>query len=367
LIILTFRGIAAAAALGYAAVSLGAGTSASQNAADNTRTAGDNHAIVAMIGNERLTEADVIRQDREAFDKLQADYDLKLRQLQLKQAQARYDLLKQDADKLLDKRALEAEAKAHGMTPKDVLAEIKVAAVTDDEVTAFYEANKARATQPFEQLKPQITQYLANQHNTDATRTFYDGLRAKHGMAWRLEPYRMPVAATGPAQGKPEAPVTIVEFADFQCPYCRSSADVLKAVLKKHPDDVRLVFRNLPLQNVHPNAATAAAAAVCADRQHMFWAMHDAMYDDQKALSEPALRSTAERLGLNGAEFASCIASPDAKAAVDADAKAADDLAIGGTPYFFINGRPLNGTVPEEQFEAIISEELRRASSGKHG
>src|SRR5262249_41172592 len=219
---------------------------------------------------------------------------------------------------------------------------------------------------PFDQVQPQITQYLATQHNATATRDFYDDLRARHRIKLTLAPYRVQVAATGPARGQAQAPVTIIEFADFQCPYCQQAEEVLRTVMANHGDAVRLVFRNLPLSNVHPNATLAAIAGVCADRQGKFWDMHDAMFTDQKALSRDALEATAKRLGLDADGFSACLADPGSKAALDADTRAADEPHLTRTPQFFINGRPLYGSVPAEELETVSAEELSQAS-GKRG
>jgi protein-disulfide isomerase len=320
-------------------------------------------ATLAIIGHQHITEADVIAQDQSAFSKLDSDYTLKLHQLQLKQAQERHELLEQQLNKLLDERALDLEASARGSPPATVLTDIKVSVVTDDEIRAFYEQRKGRTNQSLDQLRPEITRYLANQHNADAMRAFYDGLRSKYHIESMLAPYRVNVAATGPARGKSDAAVTIVEFADFQCPYCREAEATLRDIMSRHADDVRIVFRNLPLPTLHPNATIAAEAAVCADRQGMFWVMHDAMFNDQTALTAPALRDTAARLGLDAEGFAACLADSHTKELVDDDAATADGLNITGTPYFFINGRPLNGSVPIAKFESIIDEELKRNAS----
>jgi len=322
-------------------------------------------AVIARIGNERVTEADVVGRAQDDFDKLQANYQIKLRQLELKQTQDRYSLLKQQTERLLDQRALALEAKARRKSEQDLLADIKVAAVTEPEAKAFYEANKERTKQSFEDLKPQITQYLANQHNTDATRRFYDGLRAKHHIESLIQPYRLAVDATGPTRGNEQAPITVVEFADFECPYCRQAEDTLQLIMAKHPNDVRLFFRQLPLASIHPNALIAARAAVCADRQGKFWPMHDAMYSDQKALSEPALKDTAKRLGLDTDVFSACLTDEATTKSIFADIKAADELNITGTPFFLVNGRPINGNVPADQFESMVLEELHRNAPDK--
>jgi protein-disulfide isomerase len=323
--------------------------------------------VLATIGGERLTVADVIAQDQADFDRLQQENDLRLHQLQQRQAETRYKLLQQQTDKVLDRKALDMEAKLRGSTAEAVLAEVNVAAVTEDEARAFFEANKSRANgRTFEQLQVEITQHLAAQHNNDAMRSFLDRLRAKHGIASLLPPYRVAVEATGPAKGRERAPVTIVEFGDFECPYCRQEETAIGTVLQRHPEDVRLVFRELPLTAVHPNALAAAHAAVCADRQGKFWSMHDAMYQDQTALGGSALVETARRIGLDVEHFSACLSAEDTLNAVEQDSKAADELNINETPYFLINGRPLHGAVPLEQLEAVINDELQRATA-KHG
>jgi protein-disulfide isomerase len=191
-------------------------------------------------------------------------------------------------------------------------------------------------------------------------------LRAKHAITSLLPPYRVAVESIGPAKGSDRAPVTIVEFGDFQCPFCRQEETVVETILQRHPEEVRLVFRELPLTGIHPNALTAAHAAVCADRQGMFWPMHDAMYQDQGALEEGALVDKAKRIGLDVDHFSSCLSAQETLSAVEQDSKAADELNINETPYFLINGRPLHGAVPIEKIEAIVNEELRHAA-GKQG
>jgi protein-disulfide isomerase len=338
------------------------GSSPTQATGDEATAPLSNHTVVAIIGRERVTEADVASADRSAFEKQEEDYNLKLRQLQVRRQQARHELLEKRLDQQLDQRALSLEAKARGTTTDAVLADLKVPAVTEQEARRFYEDNKTRTRESFEQLEVKITEHLASEHNEEATRSFYDALRQKYGIKSTLEPYRLAVDASGPSLGKADAPVTIVEFADFQCPYCREAEDTLRTVMGRYPDQVRLVFRNLPLPNLHPNATIAAEAGVCADRQGMFWQMHDLMFRNQSALSEGALKDTAKSLGLQVDGFSACLADPQTSSRVDSDRKAADELAIAGTPYFFINGRPLNGSVPVERFESLISDELRRAS-----
>ena len=326
--------------------------------AAGTKNSSDQNTV-GVIGEERISEAEVITANQSDFDRLQSDFEVQRRQLELKYAKSRHDLVQQRLDKRLDREALEMEAKARGIATDAVLADLKVAGPTDDEARAFYDANKERIKQPYEAVEPKVREYLTTQRNQAATRSFYDDLRAKHGIRSLLPRYRLPVAAIGPARGQSTAPVTIVEFGDFQCPYCKESESSLRTIMGRYPREVRVVFRNLPLTQIHPNAKIAAEAAVCADRQGKFWEMHDAMYDDQSALNLDSLKNTAKRLGLNPDRFSACIADDSTTRSLELDAKAAHDLGLEGTPYFFINGRPIDGDVPLEKFDSIIKDELQ--------
>ena len=318
--------------------------------------------VVAVIGQRRIGESDVIAANSADFDRLQSDSELERRHLELKLAKSRHDLLQQDLDKMLDRDALDMEARSRGIRTDQVLAGLKLTTPTEEEARVFYEANRERIKQPYEEVAPKVIEYLATQRNQGATRSFYDALRAKHGIRSTLAPYREAVADSGPARGESTARVTIVEFADFQCPYCRDAETTLRTIMAHYPEEVRVVFRNLPLTQIHPDAKAAAEAGVCADQQGKFWEMHDAMYDDQSALSADALKKTAARLGLDTQLFATCLADPRTSEALGPDAKAARDLGLEGTPYFFINGRPIDGSVPVEKFERVIADELHQTA-----
>ncbi len=316
--------------------------------------------VIAVVGQTRISESDVIAANSADFDRLENDSEVQRHHLELKLAKSRHDLLQQDLDKMLDRDALDLEAKNRGVQQDKVLADLKLVAPTEAEARAFYEANRERIKQPYEEVAPKLVEYLTTQRNQAATRSFYDALRVKHGITASLAPYREAVADSGPARGESHARVTIVEFGDFQCPYCREAEASLRTVMAHYPQDVRVVFRNLPLTQIHPDAKTAAEAGVCADRQGKFWEMHDAMYDDQSALSADALKKTAARLGLEADRFSACLVDPATSQALGADAKAARDLGLEGTPFFFINGRPIDGSVPVEKFERVIADELHQ-------
>jgi protein-disulfide isomerase len=164
-----------------------------------------------------------------------------------------------------------------------------------------------------------------------------------------------------PFIGPEDAPVTIVEFSDFQCPFCaRFQQQTFAALREKYGDDIRIVFRDFPLNSIHPDAAKASEAAECADDQDKFWELHDAMFQSQAitGVGLPAVTSMAESLDLDMEEFQECIDSGKYADEIAKDLQDGTSYGVTGTPTFFINGVRLVGAVPIEQFSAIIDQEL---------
>jgi protein-disulfide isomerase len=164
----------------------------------------------------------------------------------------------------------------------------------------------------------------------------------------------------GTPKGSARAQVTIVEFSDFQCPYCSRVVPTIERLVKEYPDKVRVFFKQNPLP-FHDKAALAAEAALAAGAQGKFWKMHDELFANQSALDRPALEKYAANIGLNMGKFKAALDSHTFKAAVDKDLADARELGVQGTPNFFINGRPMRGAVPYEQFKTVVDEEIARA------
>ena len=156
------------------------------------------------------------------------------------------------------------------------------------------------------------------------------------------------------------AKVTIVEWSDFQCPYCGREFGVIEKVMKEYDGKVRLVFRHFPLE-FHPFAAKAAEAGACADAQGKFWPMHDWMYGHQRELDRASLEKAAASLGLDVTRFKSALDNPATEARVGADAQAAQAVGVNATPTFFVNGREHVGGMPFEQLKSEIDKEIARA------
>ncbi|MBS0379236.1 MAG: DsbA family protein [Proteobacteria bacterium] len=325
--------------------------------------------VIATINSDKVTAAQIVASQPQGFDRLKQDREHQLRQVANQYSSGYHELVSNELGRYLDQRVLQLEAKAHGTTPEALLEqETQVPEVSDADVRALYEARKSQINKPYEKVADEIRKYIARQRKDQAARAFYDSLRKKYGVTIHVEPYRAEVASTGPVRGKPGAPVTIVEFGDFQCPYCHEAEGSLKAVLAKYPDQVRLIFREMPLADLHENALQAARAGLCAERQGKFWEMHDAMFADQSKLDADGLRHTAERLGLDMPQYEKCFANVAQTAQILLqDGQEATDVGVNSTPSFFINGRPLRGSVPPEEFSAIIDDELSRTPRHNNG
>lgn len=167
------------------------------------------------------------------------------------------------------------------------------------------------------------------------------------------------VRPNDPVKGNPNAKVTIVEFSDFQCPFCARVLPTLKQVMETYPDKVRIVFKNYPLP-FHQNAESAAMAALCAQEQGKFWEYHDRLFTNQESLSLNDLKKYAADLGLKTGDFNSCLDSKKYKKQVEEDLVEGNRVGVRGTPAFFINGQVLSGALPFENFKAIIDEELKK-------
>src|SRR6266540_1918344 len=190
-------------------------------------------------------------------------------------------------------------------------------------------------------------------------------LRQKAGVKVLLEPLRVAVDVTGrPIRGNKDAPVTIVEFSDFQCPFCSRARPTVNKVRETYGDKVRVIFRNFPL-SIHPQAQKAGEAAGCAGEQGKFWEMHDRLFANQAKLQVPDLKEHAAVLGLDPEAFRQCLDSGRHTADLQRDAEAGTGYGVSGTPSFFINGRPLVGAQPFESFAQVIDDELERVPKAR--
>jgi protein-disulfide isomerase len=308
--------------------------------------------IVATVGNTSITLAEV---DQKAMQQQASEFG------QMKLVLALYEARRAAIDEIVGERLIADEAKTRGMSTAALIdSEItsKIATVTDADVVAWYNSNPSRVKgAKLDQVREPIRSLLTQQRTSQVYQSYVDKLRAKTPIRLSLEPPRLKVAADGPAQGPANAPIELIEFSDFQCPYCLRAHPTLKQVLSTYGDRIRFVYRNYPLPS-HPNARPAAEAAQCAAEQGQFWPYHDRLFADQSKLSDDDLKASAAALGMGAAQFNACFDSHKYRARVEADMQAGNDAGVNGTPAFFINGRMLSGAQPFDEFKRVIDEEL---------
>jgi protein-disulfide isomerase len=270
-----------------------------------------------------------------------------------------YEVRSQAVSRYLEQQIVEEAASAANLSPEEFLSEQIDATgeVTDEEIAAYYEENKDRmGGSELADVSDRIETYLRALRGS----TLVAEMREAAGAVVLLEPARIEVEAVGPSKGPDDAAVTIVEFSDFQCPYCQRAVPTIEQILEKYPTQVRIVFRHLPLDTIHDRAKPAAVASHCAGNQDKFWDYHDVLFDNNRALSDEDLERYAADMGLDMEAFKQCVSDPESHQIVDNDAVAAASLGLTGTPAFFVNGIPLTGAQPLEKFSAIIDEELAR-------
>jgi protein-disulfide isomerase len=330
-------------------------TGSSRNASDKGSLSVQPGEQVATIDGQPITYGDVEKQSGG-----------KLKQAEVKALTDLYDARRSAIDEMLTKRLLEEEAKSKGKTldqwyQTDFVEGLP--APSEPEVRQLYEQHKNEVGgQSYEQVHDRLVQYVKQQKSREHLTGFVDQLKQKHGVQITLAPPSLPrveVAAKGPSRGPDNATVTIVEFSDFQCPYCGRVLPTVEKLMKDYDGKVRLVFRHFPL-SFHPNAAKAAEAGACAADQGKFWQMHDKMFGNQQKLAVEDLKSFAKDLGLDQGKFDKCLDSGEKAPLVSGDEKDGEQAGVSGTPAFFINGIFINGAVPYEQFKETVDRELKR-------
>jgi len=306
-----------------------------------------------LITNIQLDEAaskqlDLLQKERLAFE--------------ASQRKKKHQILEDQLHKMIDVELLNREAKARNIS-KEKLLELEinkqVRPPTSEEIDRFYNKNKTRIRSPKDQVEKRIIRHLEQVKKQRAHRQFIDRLKQKHKTTYLLGSFYEKVATQGhPFIGPPNAPITIIEFSDFQCPFCSRMVSTLEKIRENYKDQVRLVFRQFPLNSIHPQAQKAAEASLCAANQNKFWEMHNLMFEDKK-LSLSDLKLKAASLKLDTIEFERCLGLNQFNEQVKRDIFDGARAGVTATPTLFINGRPLTGAVPYKQIKQIIDEELQ--------
>lgn len=276
-----------------------------------------------------------------------------------------YDGRRKALDAVVGDYLLQREAASRGVSVERLLAaELprRATPVTDDEIRQIYERSlPLPGGMSFAQVTPMATTYLQQQHLDDARARFVGELRESAHVTIRLEPPRQPVAIADvdPSRGFASAPIQLVEFSDFECPYCKQLEPVLTRLRDKYGDRLRLVWKDFPLP-IHSQARGAAEAARCAGDQGRFWEYHDLLFANHQSLAPDDLKRHAATMKLDLGQFAACLERGRHRAEVTADLEEGTRQGIQATPTVFINGRAVIGAQPFDVYEKLIQEELSR-------
>jgi protein-disulfide isomerase len=270
-------------------------------------------------------------------------------------------------EEIVAESLIAAAAKGKGMSPEAwVESEISKRArpVGEADVVAFFQANVTQMQgRSLDDMAPAIRRFLTTQQETAARQALIDELR-KAGPAVRMlfdaPRHQVDLAAGDPSIGSTSAPVTLIEFSDFQCPFCLRVAPTLKQIQAKYGDRVRIVWKDFPLTQIHPQAFKASEAAHCAGEQGKYWEYHDRLFANQQALQVPDLKRYATDMSLDAAKFNACLDGSKYAERVRDGVAQGTRLGVNSTPTVYINGRLLSGAQPYEAFAALIDEELAR-------
>ncbi|MDQ1592601.1 MAG: hypothetical protein QOG71_3228 [Pyrinomonadaceae bacterium] len=281
-----------------------------------------------------------------------------------------YQLRKTEVDLRINDALLEQEAQKRKVTTKALLdaeVESKSKPVTDADAQKFYDENKARISGDFAQVKPQLVQYLQDMQKRDLQAAYAGQLRTGAALQINLRAPEAPVMQIAtddqPVKGSPTAPVTIIEFTDFQCPSCSAAQPTLDRLVAEYGDRVRLVVRDFPLE-MHENAPKAAEAAEAARAQGKYWEYAKVLFANQKALGVDKLKEYATQVGLDRQKFDAALDSGQMADKVQRDMMDGLRLGLRGTPSFFINGRATND-LTYEGLKAAVEKALAEKAARK--
>jgi len=275
-----------------------------------------------------------------------------------------YDLEERTIRQMVSERLLRAEAIREHMTRDkyyDTHVTDRIVEPPEAEVKQVMEQYRSQLPKDDETARKLVVQALKDRQKQRLEKILQAKLLGGAKLKILLEEVRFPVevAESDPVRGPEDAPVTIVEFSDYQCPFCSRVQPTLHKLLELYPDSVQIVFKNMPGQR-HDRARPAAEAALCAGRQGKFWEMHDWLYAHQNKLDDESIQAEAKDLGLDMDAFGTCLSKHETAAQIDSSLKEARELGLTGTPIFFVNGRMIRGAQPFDVFDEAVRSEMER-------
>jgi protein-disulfide isomerase len=331
--------------------------------------------VAAKIGSRSFSNAELDTRLKEDLATLKARAQASEEQLRAQLADIKVQVKEQEYNlrkKALTEVLFDMEAQARGIT-RDALIASEITAksmVTSGDTDAIWEEVKSRAKGATkEQVLPQLNQMAAQRKTENRSAAYQRELFKKHNVALiGLQPSRKTVnfPSDAPVMGPADAPITIVEFTDYQCPYCQAAQQYVDRVMDTYKGQVRLVYQEFPL-DFHPQAKPAGRAARCAGEQGKFWEMHTGLLRTPGSFDEADLQSRAKGLGIDANRFGACIASNRFDGVIQRSVDNGRAVGVSGTPTFFLNGRSFSGAQPFEVFERMIEEELSMTPSKNAG
>ncbi|MCP4500622.1 MAG: thioredoxin domain-containing protein [Deltaproteobacteria bacterium] len=327
------------------------GKVAAKTGCDQASLAVDGSTVVATVNGKNVTYADLGPEVVAGEQKALRDY-----------CKAVHELRSRALENAVIENLLSKDAKAANKTVDEYVKSVVDAAMnaepTDVELTAFYESHKREGMPSFEELKPQVVLAVKQEKAKGAIGNLIDSAKKGADVKRQLPDVRPAPVDLSPAvhtfvAGKKDAKVQVVEFADFECPYCSTAASTMSQLKKKYGDRVSFSFRHFPL-SFHPNAQKASEYAQCAGEQGKFWEMHDLIFANQSSLTESDLKGHIKTLALDDVKLSGCLSSGKGTREVASDLALGGTAGVQGTPSFFINGYQHAGAPsPEALSEAI--------------
>ncbi|HEX4824569.1 MAG TPA: thioredoxin domain-containing protein [Candidatus Polarisedimenticolaceae bacterium] len=306
--------------------------------------------LAATVGSTKIT-----------VDELNKAAANPLMRIKQQEYQVKMDIL----EDLIQNKLLDDEAAARKVSQDDLLkAEVvdKTPAPTQDEIAQYYEKMKPRlGNKTLEDAKPDVERALGMQKQNDRKAQFLRELASKNEVKILLDPPRVALAIppTAPSMGPADAPIVMVEWSDYQCPFCKRAAPTVEQILSEYKGKIRFVYRDYPLP-FHQQAMPSSIAAHCAEEQGKFWDYHNNLFNNPGDLSQADLTKRATDLGLDSKAFGACMDAKKPEALINAAYNDGAAVGVTGTPAFFINGRMLVGAQPVDTFRGVINDELER-------
>ena len=304
--------------------------------------------VVAQFGGKTVTYGELREARKSAFEAVRRRHQREF-----------YEVEQRELETWIVEQLVKRAAADKGLTDKKYLSSVaEKTEVSDEDVKAFYKEQVMSSGRPYDEVKDKIREFLVARKSQETIRTEIERLKTEAGLQMRVPP--PPEAqvtfelAGRPVKGNERASVTLVEFSDFQCPYCSRANANIREILKAYPNDVKVYFLHYPLP-MHEEAMPAAVASHCAHQQGKFWSMHDVIFENQRSLSSSKLEDLARSVGLDMTKYGTCVKNPETRAFVQADMEQGKGAGVQGTPTFFINGVQFPRGVPSvESIKAYL-------------